>query len=138
MIASTTIGRLLGVSGVAVALSLATLAHAGDTTPQAQLEFWSVQAGQAGQAKRGELFFNSKHGKDWSCSSCHNAPPTTPGKHASTGKAIKPFAPAFDGARFTKTKKIDKWFRRNCGDVLGRECSAQEKADVIAYALSFK
>ncbi|HIP06500.1 MAG TPA: DUF1924 domain-containing protein, partial [Mariprofundaceae bacterium] len=34
--------------------------------------------------KKGELF------KDRSCATCHNANPTTPGKHAKTGKIISP------------------------------------------------
>jgi len=38
-------------------------------------------------------------------------------------------------SRFTDVAKTDKWFRRNCGDVVGRECTAAEKADVIAFLL---
>ncbi|MEA3244387.1 MAG: DUF1924 domain-containing protein, partial [Pseudomonadota bacterium] len=30
-------------------------------------------------------------------------------------------------------KKIEKWFKRNCKWTLGRECTAQEKADFLAY-----
>ena len=32
---------------------------------------------------------------------------------------------------------MDKWFRRNCNDVLSRECTAVEKADVLAWLLQF-
>jgi Domain of unknown function (DUF1924) len=39
---------------------------------------------------------------------------------------------------FTDSAKVDKWFRRNCKDVLARECSAGEKADVLAYLNSLK
>lgn len=39
---------------------------------------------------------------------------------------------------FTDTAKVNKWFRRNCKDVLSRECSAGEKADVLAYLLNLK
>jgi len=35
--------------------------------------------------------------------------------------------------RFTDKKKVDKWFRRNCKGVIGRECTAQEKVDWITY-----
>ncbi|MFP5443986.1 MAG: DUF1924 domain-containing protein, partial [Betaproteobacteria bacterium] len=38
---------------------------------------------------------------------------------------------------FTDTAKVDKWFRRNCNDVLSRECTAMEKADVLAYVSAF-
>jgi len=111
-------------------------AHA--TTAQEQRAAYSAQAGQAAQAERGQAFFTSKHGKDWSCASCHTAQPTVDGKHASTGKVIAPMAPAFNPDRFTDTAKTEKWFRRNCNDVVGRECSAAEKADVLAWLLTFQ
>ena len=110
-------------------LWLATPAQAGDaTTPEAQLQRWTAEAGTPGNAERGRTFFTTKHGGEWSCSSCHNAPPTTDGKHASTGKPIAPMAPAFNAKAFTDAAKVDKWFRRNCKDVVSRECSAAEKA----------
>lgn len=124
-----------------LALLLASLAGtsvsvAADTTAADQLRRWSAQAGASGQPQRGQVFFNSRHGGEWSCASCHGTPPTTDGKHASTGKAIAPLAPAFNPRGFTDEAKVDKWFRRNCKDVLSRECTAQEKADVLAYLLS--
>ena len=72
------------------------------------------------------------------CASCHGTPPTAQGKHASTGKPIAPLAPAFNPKAFTDTAKVDKWFRRNCNDVLSRECTAVEKADVLAYLNALK
>ena len=114
------------------------LAPAADTTPVQQLERFSTQAGTSGQAERGRTFFTSRHGGEWSCASCHGNPPTATGKHASTGKTISPMAPAFNPKGFTDTAKVDKWFRRNCNDVLQRECSAGEKADVLAWLLSLK
>jgi hypothetical protein len=120
-------------------LSLAPLAaRAADTSPAQQQERWNAAAGTPGQAARGQAFFTSRQGSEWSCSSCHGSPPTAGGKHASTGKAIDPLAPAFNPRAFTDTAKVDKWFRRNCGDVLKRECSATEKADVMAYLISLK
>jgi hypothetical protein len=65
-------------------------------------------------------------------------PPTKEGKHASTDKSISPLAPAFNSKRFTDEAKVNKWFKRNCNDVLGRECSSLEKADVMAYLNSLK
>jgi hypothetical protein len=107
-------------------------------TPAEQLGRLSAQAGTTALASRGELFFTSKHGRDWSCSTCHTAHPTGEGKHASTGKAIAPMAPAFNPERFTDVAKSEKWFRRNCNDVVGRECTAAEKADVLAFLMSIK
>lgn len=115
---------------------LSTSAHAA--TPAEQLTTFSAQAATTAQPARGQQFFTSKHGKDWSCSSCHTTSPTVDGKHASTGKVIAPLAPAFNAERFTDSAKSEKWFRRNCNDVLGRECTASEKADVLAWLLTFK
>ena len=68
----------------------------------------------------------------------YTATPTGTGKHASTGKAIQPLAPAANAERFADPAKTEKWFRRNCNDVLGRECSAGEKADVLAWLMTLK
>jgi cytochrome c peroxidase len=114
------------------------IAHAADTTPAQQLSHWTAQAGTPAKAEQGEALFNKRHGGEWSCASCHGSPPTTQGKHASTGKSIAPLAPAFNAKALSDTAKTDKWFKRNCKDVLSRECSAQEKADVLAYLTSLK
>ena len=113
-------------------------AHAADTTPALQLARWSAEAGRPGDAARGQAFFDSRHGREWSCASCHGLPPTGSGKHAGTGKTIDPLAPAFNPQAFTDAARVDKWFRRNCKDVLARECGAAEKADVLAYLASLK
>ena len=84
-------------------------------------------------AARGQRFFLSKHGNDWSCASCHTSDPTRSGKHDVTGRAIQPLAPAAKPKRFTDAAKAEKWFRRNCRDVARRECSALEKGDVLAW-----
>lgn len=88
--------------------------------------------------QRGEMFFKSTHGNDWSCASCHTENPLAPGKHVKTGKAIAPLAPAANPKRFTDAAAVEKWFRRNCNDVLGRACSAQEMSDVTQYLMSLK
>jgi hypothetical protein len=129
---------LTALAAAAASLLLVMPAEAGDTTPDAQLQRWTVAAGAPASAERGRVFFTSKHGGEWSCSSCHNAPPTTEGKHASTSKPIAPMAPAFNAKAFTDEAKVDKWFRRNCKDVVSRECSAAEKADVLAYLIAQK
>jgi mono/diheme cytochrome c family protein len=89
-------------------------------------------------AERGAQFFKSKHGAEWSCSSCHTDNPAAPGKHAKTDKPIKPMAPAANPERFTDSAKVAKWFKRNCGDVLDRPCTAQEKGDFLSYLLSVR
>lgn len=113
-------------------------AQAADTSPAQQLERFNAQAGMPGQAERGRVFFTSRQGGEWSCASCHGNQPTKPGKHASTGKSIDPMAPSANPNAFTDTAKVDKWFRRNCKDVLQRECSAAEKADVLTYLIALQ
>jgi hypothetical protein len=121
------------LSGLATGLAFAE-------TPAAMLAYYKTQAqGQAGgDAVRGQTFFNKTHGNEWKCASCHGAVPTGKGEHAITHKVIEPLAPAFNAQRFTNLAKSEKWFRRNCKDVLARECSASEKADVLAWLISLK
>lgn len=99
------------------------------------MQRWSDASGQPVNAERGRLLFVNRQGGEWSCASCHGNPPTAPARHAGTGKAIAPLAPAFNPERFTNTAKVDKWFKRNCNDVLSRECTATEKADLLAWLL---
>jgi hypothetical protein len=126
----------LPVALLVASACLAVTAHA--TPPNDLLANYSEQAHALASPSRGQQFFTGTHGGEWSCSSCHGAIPTKGGKHASTGKAITPLAPAFNPERFTDPLKVEKWFRRNCKDVLERECTAAEKADVLAWLLSLK
>lgn len=127
--------RLITILSVAGA-AIAPAAHA--TTPADLLSGYTAQAGTPAVPARGQQFFTSRHGREWSCASCHGNLPTQAGKHASTGKTIGALAPAFNAERFTDSAKTEKWFRRNCNDVLGRECSAAEKADVLSWLLTLK
>jgi hypothetical protein len=106
-------------------------------TPQELLNGYEAKATK-GVPARGEKFFNAKHGKEWSCASCHETPPNHDTKHIVTGKVIQPLSPNSNVARFSDTAKVEKWFKRNCNDVLGRECNAQEKADVTSWLMTVK
>lgn len=87
---------------------------------------------------RGEKFFNAKQKHNMSCSTCHTDNPAAQGKHSETDKIIKPLAPSANEERFTDIKKVAKWFKRNCNDVLDRECTPQEKGDVLSYLLTVR
>lgn len=132
------IGRLMLLPALITSLASGMAAGAANTSLAQQLAYWSGKAGSPGNAERGRAFFASTHGGQWSCSSCHGTPPTGQGRHASTGKAIAPLAPVGNPDAFTDTAQVEKWFRRNCNDVLSRECSAGEKADVLAYLNGLK
>ena len=131
---STTVRHL--AAALAAGALFAPAVHAA--TPAELLAGYSAQAGTAPSPQRGEQFFHATHGKEWSCASCHGAVPTQAGKHASTGKAIGALAPSANTQRFSDAAKVEKWFRRNCNDVLGRECSAAEKADVMSWLIGLE
>lgn len=114
--------------------------------PAALLEDYAAQARQQApdftgfSSERGKtLYFREENrdGKSMSCTTCHSADPMKPGKTL-TFRKIEPLAPSVTPARFSDAKKVEKWFRRNCNDVLGRECSAQEKGDFISWITSLK
>jgi hypothetical protein len=120
-------------------LSASAAATAG--SPQQMIDGYAAEAakqssGYQPSARRGAEFYARRFAvsdKMPACTACHTDSPAQPGQHAVTGKAIKPLAPRAEAARFTDPAKTEKWFRRNCTEVLGRECSAAEKADFIRY-----
>lgn len=78
-------------------------------------------------------YVDANSGKARSCTNCHGVDLTRAGEHVRTGKLIKPMSPLVNPQRLTDTKKIKKWFKRNCKWTLGRECTPQEKGDVITF-----
>jgi hypothetical protein len=129
----------LSLAALALPLALGALAGpAAAATPAQILSDYAARAGAAPSPQRGQAFFTATHGREWSCSSCHGEPPTAAGRHASTGKSIQPLAPAFNAERFSDPARVEKWFRRNCNDVVGRECSTAEKADVLAWLVGLR
>ena len=85
----------------------------------------------------GQKLYSTKVG-DLACASCHTNSPLAVGKHMKTNKEILPLAPAANPKRFSDAANVEKWFKRNCNDVLKRACTAQEKGDFMAYILSVK
>jgi len=79
---------------------------------------------------------NSKDGRLRSCTTCHGHDLRSVGKHARTGKAIEPLSPAVNPKRLTRAKKIRKWLKRNCKWTWGRECTPQEKGDLLSFIQS--
>jgi hypothetical protein len=134
--------RSMAAVVLAGSLGLAGLTAAAATPAEIQKDLEtaaraSTPGFSAFSAQRGKQFFNATHGNDWSCASCHTGSPVATGKHAKTGKEIAPLAPAANPQRFADAAKVEKWFKRNCNDVLGRVCTAEEKGNVLAYLMSF-
>jgi len=89
--------------------------------------------------------FDSNRGKDLylrehvggkkdtpSCTTCHTKNPAQAGK-TRAGKKIEPMATSVNPKRYQTLKKAEKWFRRNCKSVLGRECTTTEKGDFLTF-----
>jgi hypothetical protein len=124
-------------------VTIAAQAGAADS-PASQLAGWAEQAGtpvSAFSAARGEALFRGRHGSaggdEVGCFSCHTTDPRKPGR-TRAGKTIDPMAPAITPTRFSDAAKTEKWFSRNCGDVLGRPCTAAEKGDFLTWLIGIK
>ncbi len=114
---------LLALPLLAVGVSAATLALLEELAVNAAEPF-SAEAGSA-------TWFKDANGR--SCTSCHTDSVHAQGRHERTGKVIEPMAPSVNPERLTKRKKINKWFLRNCKWTFGRECTAQEKGDILVW-----
>lgn len=73
--------------------------------------------------------------RDASCAVCHAESPYAPGRHAGVGESITPLSPEATPGRFRNPDRVEKRFRRDCKEVLGRVCTAAEKADFIKFAM---
>jgi hypothetical protein len=125
----------------ATLLAIAATLPAQAETQQDMLNLFQQQAGGHASASRGETLFLTKrthsNGETVSCTNCHTDNPKATGK-TRANKLIEPIAPVANRERFTDPAKVEKWFKRNCKDVLERACTAQEKADFIAYMVAVK
>jgi Domain of unknown function (DUF1924) len=130
--------RIFLLLSVALTLAGATAIIAGPRDDI--LAGYAANAGVASfDAQRGKAFFTANHtgGKTDtpSCTACHGPDPRNGGQ-TRAGKAIEPMAVSANPQRFADSAKVEKWFLRNCSTVLGRECTAQEKGEVITWLSS--
>lgn len=122
-----------------LALALPILASANPVLDGYQAQAKQENAAFKGfNAAAGEKIYTTVGPNQLSCSSCHTSSPKNVGKHAKTNKTIEPMAPSVNPKRFSDAANVEKWFRRNCNDALGRACTTQEKGDFITYLLSVK
>ncbi|MCW8957260.1 MAG: DUF1924 domain-containing protein [Gammaproteobacteria bacterium] len=100
------------------------------------LDNYKNSGAQAADFSRGQSLWQQTaavNNQSRSCTSCHGDNLKTEGKHQATGKMIKAMAPAINPQRLTDRANIEKWFKRNCKWTWGRECTAQEKSDLLIY-----
>lgn len=130
--------RTVAVSLGALAMILSTSSTAGPR--EDLLAQYAAAAKSAGfSAARGQTLHtqNFAGGKPDTpaCTSCHGKDPRGAGR-TPAGKAIEAVAVSVTPARYADPAKVEKWFKRNCTEVLGRECTPQEKGDWLAYVIS--
>lgn len=90
----------------------------------------------AGRAFYTKKYTRRKDNKEESCSSCHTDSPANKGKHVDTGKVIQPLSPVVNASRFKDLQKVETKFKKHCNDIIGRDCTPQEKGDYITYLLT--
>ena len=104
-------------------------------------QHYAQQGGKDFNADRGKAFWLkeqvSDSGDKMNCGSCHGSDLKLAGKHNKSGKLIEPMASSVNPERYSDLEKVEKWFTRNCKQVLRRECTAQEKGDVLRYLSQF-
>ena len=93
---------------------------------------------QASVSEGKRLWYKSQiiDGQERSCATCHGLDLTLAGKHQRTMKLIEPMSQKVNNKRFRSEKKVEKWFKRNCKWAWGRECSSQEKSDILMFLLA--
>ena len=126
-------------------LALGTVALSG--TAHAKPDFdklykhYAQQGGKDFNAERGKAFWLkeqiSDSGDKMTCVTCHGSDLKQTGKHNKSGKVIEAMASSVNPERYSDLEKVEKWFTRNCKQVLRRECTAQEKGDVLRYLAQF-
>lgn len=130
---------------IALALMAGTAAAQAET-PRQILDGYVAQA-TAQQANftpsisRGYAFYRQRFGHNEtlpSCQACHTDNPAQPGRHAVTGKGIRPLAPVANGERLSDPARVEKWFGRNCREVVGRACTPAEKADFVQFLMEVR
>ena len=127
----TTCGLLAGC----LWMTAGQAAGPADFISQYTAEARQAQPGWQPSAERGRALYYKevmRDGDKVSCVTCHTSDPARSGQTRSY-RAIKPLAPAANAERFSDPAKVEKWFKRNCTEVLGRECTAQEKGDWLTY-----
>lgn len=110
-------------------------ALADNATVNQLLQDYTRQGAGTADAAQGQQLWQKTFTQkgERSCVTCHSKDLTKNGKHVKTRKLIKPMSPSVNPERLSDIKKVNKWFKRNCKWTLGRECTAQEKSDLLVY-----
>ena len=115
-----------------------TAAAAGNNVAEQLISSYQTGSTTAGNAEQGQQLWEQKFsGKapftERSCMTCHTSNLKQAGQHVRTKKIIEAMAPSVNSARLSDVKTIEKWLKRNCKWTLGRECSNQEKVNLLTF-----
>lgn len=141
--------RRLAGSFTSAAIAIAVVVALWNLMPEAEaatplLEQYAADAKREDPAFKGfdaaagrALYYSERPKSDGSvsCATCHTSDPKAEGR-SPAGKRLLPLAPSANPERFTDRKKADKWFDRNCKQVLGRLCTAKEKGDLLTWLVT--
>lgn len=116
----------------ALLVGTASYSLQADTITEMQNNYRAQSAGPF-LSGSGDRLWNSRLYEDRRCADCHGADLRQSGRHQRTNKPIEPMAPSVVASRYTDPAKVEKWFTRNCKWTWGRECTPQEKGDLLEY-----
>lgn len=125
-------GTLITSLLLGMAVGLGPSAATGSEAVDSLLQKYQQQGAGAANPERGQTLWRQK-ADGRGCTSCHDSNPRLGGQHERTGKPIAPMAPSVNPERFQEVRQIRKWFYRNCKWTLGRQCTAQEKTDLLVW-----
>ncbi|HET9594693.1 MAG TPA: DUF1924 domain-containing protein [Anaeromyxobacteraceae bacterium] len=132
--AAVTVGLMLGIPRRAAAASPVAAGLLREYEAEARRlrpGFGAFSAEEGHRLYRAEFLHD---GQKVSCSSCHTPDPRSRGM-TPAGKIVEPLAPAANPERLSDRSQVEKWFKRNCKQVLGRECTAEEKGHFVTWLL---
>ncbi len=112
---------------------LASYATAAKAANAAASSFDGFSAAR-GNTLHTQTFSGGKPGTP-SCTACHGKDTRSAGQMP-TGKSIDPMALSASPSRYADPAKVEKWFKRNCMEVLGRVCTPLEKGDWLTFMAS--
>jgi len=128
------ISKTMRILPICVLCTSISLSYAGEI--ENLQDSYINKGASAFDKNRGQQLWERAGIKERTCASCHGQDLTTAGKHAKTQKVITAMAPSNNPRRYQQSKKIEKWFKRNCKWTWGWECSLQEKGDMLEYLKS--
>lgn len=122
---------------LALLASATTFAAGGSALPGLLAGYQAAGAG-AFDADRGAALWVAEQpapdgGPARSCASCHPADVRQAGRHVRTGEGIEALSPSVVPTRLSDPAEVEKWLGRNCKWTFGRECSPQEKGDLLSF-----